>query len=207
MEKVNLRRGGAHNSANRHSYMLRQKDCETLVGASYAAWHAGLPFNRYITTAWGKGHVPAHKSVVATGLFVRGLRDWLRQRGRPMPWVWVQESGRVFGQHAHILLHVSPDLAPLFRSRPLAVVKNILPGRYVAGVLQTQRLRFANASNYYAYEAELLGKLHYMLKCAPNNIEKAMGMDRFGRKDWGQRCPVLGKRAAVWQGWQEYHLI
>lgn len=50
---------------------------------------------------------------------------------------------------------------------------------------------------------ELLGRLHYMLKCAPRHFESELGLDFYGRVIWGQRQKVIGKRLGVWQGWKE----
>ncbi|MBL0769572.1 hypothetical protein JI743_12215 [Sphingopyxis sp. DHUNG17] len=116
-----------------------------------------------------------------------------------MPWAWVQEGSSRFGQHVHILLHVPPLLDPLFRSMPLRWTKANLPGPYVAGVLQTQRLKFSGGVNSHAYKAELLGKLHYMLKTAPAELESIVGLAGHGHKQWGQSCLVIGKRVGVWQ--------
>lgn len=202
MPSNKLKRGGARNHATRRSSQLREGDCRKLIGASLAAWGAGMPLNRFITIAWGRSGIPADEAVQATGHFVRLAREWMRVRGYSMPWAWVQEGSNRFGQHAHILLHVPPHLAPLFRAMPLRWTKGILPGNYVPGVIQTQRLKSAGSTPEVAYGAELMGKVHYMLKCAPIELEAAMGMIGCGRKEWGQSCLVVGKRLGVWQGWK-----
>ena len=71
----------------------------------------------------------------------------------------------------------------------------------MAGVLQSQRLKRSEAINSQAYKIELLGKVHYMLKAAPIELEAVLGMTGRGHKPWGQSCVVIGKRAGVWQGW------
>ncbi|MFX8362537.1 hypothetical protein ABTL34_19435, partial [Acinetobacter baumannii] len=50
-----------------------------------------------------------------------------------------------------------------------------------------------------AYLTDLMGKLHYMLKCAPERLEDDLDMTRRGPKPWGEKCPVRGKRLATWQ--------
>lgn len=171
---------------------------------SSAAWAAGRPMNRYITIAWGKSGVVAKDSVQATGQFVKRARDWLGGHGCAMPWCWVQEYGDTFGQHCHLLLHVDPAIDELFRPMPLRWVKAILPGPYVAQTLQCQKLAAARSADRQpeAYHAQIMGKLHYMLKTASEALEAPLGMVGWGHKDWGQSCPVYGKRAAVWQGWR-----
>jgi len=201
-----LKRGGARNSRDRKSWLLSEQDCRKMIGASEAAWVAGAPMSRFITLAWGKGGIEASEAVRATGDFIKLAREWMQARGHFMPWIWVQETGSRFGQHAHILLHVPRELEPLFRVMPLRWVKRLLGGRYVAGVLDCQRLAPAySASSYPAhYKAVLLGKLHYMLKAAPAALEGKLGMIGKGHKPWGLSCRVIGKRAAAWQGWKAW---
>lgn len=199
-----LKRGGARNMRNRVSWKLSESDCRKLMQASEAAFAAGLPLNRFITIAWGKGGIDARKSVEATGDFVKRARDWLKGHGYAMPWVWVQERGTVFGQHCHILLHVDPAMDDLFGPMPLRWVKAILPGKYVKYTLDCQKLSSGQsvANDPAAYEAKILGKLGYMMKTAPAHLREPLGMNGWGRKPWGQRCKVYGKRAAVWQGYR-----
>lgn len=203
LRPIKLKRGGARNRASRVSWQLRECDCRKLIDASLAALWAEMPFNRYITIAWERAGVPADQAVDATGKFRRLAMSWMGTRNATMPWAWVQECGNTFGQHAHILLHVPPHLDPLFRSMPLRWTKAILPGRYVARTLQTQRLKNATAFQGKAYQTELLGKVHYMLKAAPIELEAVVDMAGYRRKRWGQFCPVIGKRVGVWQDWKK----
>jgi len=162
----------------------------------------GRHLNRFVTIAWGNAGVAAGDSVEATGQFVKRAREWLGGHGSPMPWCWVQEHGGRFGQHCHLLLHVDPTMDALFRPMPLRWVKSILSGGYSGGTLQCQKLGSARSASRYpeAYHAELLGKVHYMLKTAPEALEDRLGMVGWGHKPWGQSCRVIGKRAGVWQG-------
>ena len=201
-----LKRGGARNSRDRKSWQLSESDCWKLIGASEAAWTAGAPLSRFITLAWGKGGIEASNAVQATGDFIKLAREWMKARGYPMPWIWVQETGSRFGQHAHILLHVPQELEPLFRVMPRRWAAHILGGKYVAGVLDCQRLAsaYSESTNPALYQAILSGKLHYMLKTAPAALESRLDMTDRGHKQWGQFCIVIGKRAAVWQGWKKW---
>lgn len=196
-----LKRGGARNRADRISWQLTERDCHKLLDRSFDAWAAGMPLNRFITLAWGMAGIDAKASVWITGQFIKMARDWMRFHGHPMPWVWVQECGDTFGQHAHILLHVPPELDLLFRTMPRRWSKSLLGGTYVAKTCKSERLApaYASEANPALYEAVLLGKLHYMMKCAPQPLEYALGMRGWGHKPWGQLTRVVGKRAAVWQ--------
>jgi hypothetical protein len=172
-----------------------------VIGRSYDAWEAGRPLTRFITLAWGKGGIDAERAVWATGQFIDKAREWMRGHGYVMPWIWVQETGDTFGQHAHILLHVPPELEDLFRPMPRRWAKAVLGGKYVAKTIESQKLAGANAiaANPARYEAALLGKLHYMLKCAPAALQWELGIQNWTGKPWGQKCRVIGRRASAWQ--------
>ena len=109
----------------------------------------------------------------------------------------MQEWGATNGAHVHILLHVPPELDLVFRPMPLRWTKQLLPAAYVNGVLESQRLGFE--SNTPAREAEVLGKVHYMLKCSPAALESKLGMTGRGHVEWGKSCMVFAKRLARWQ--------
>lgn len=158
--------------------------------------------SRFITLAWGLGGVDAHDAVAATGAFIDKAREWMRGHGHAMPWVWTQECGDTFGQHAHVLLHVPNDLSELFRPMPRRWATAILPeGQYIARTVKSEKLASAYSAdaNPLQYEAALLGKLNYMLKCAPERLEHDLGLSGCAHKPWGQKTRVIGKRAGVWQ--------
>lgn len=201
MPPAGLKRGGARNRRDRISWQLSEGQCVLLCDSAMHAWQQGLPLSRFITLAWGLAGIDAAHAVAATGAFIDKAREWMRHHGHAMPWVWVQECGDTFGQHAHILLHVPAELAELFRPMPARWTKALLNKRYVRGTIQTQRLRSAPIAdaNPWQYRAELLGKLHYMLKCAPAELEHQLGLSEYGYKPWGQQTRVIGKRAGAWQ--------
>lgn len=196
-----MKRGGARNRRDRVTWQLDERQCRKVFDRSFDAWDAGQPLTRFITLAWGLGGIDAERAVWATGQFIDKARVWMRHHGHPMAWVWVQETGDTFGQHAHILLHVPPELNDLFRPMPRRWAKAILPGGYISKTVQSQRLASASAikANPLRYEAALRGKLHYMLKCAPAPLESVLGLRGWGGKPWGQLTRVIGKRAGVWQ--------
>ena len=201
-----LKRGGARRKAGECTMRLTKADCSKVIGATEAAFAAGLPFNRFITLAWETGGVAPDQCLSATGDFITLAREWMRAREYQMPWAWVQEWGTKYGAHCHILLHVPPNLAPLFRPMPRRWTRKVLGGVYVIGVVECEKLVSANAAHGLpaAYEAQVMGKVHYMLKCAPAALEAPLGMVGRGHRDWGQSCPVYGKRAGVWQGWRRH---
>lgn len=201
-----LPRGGARNRKDRKSWQLTERDCRKLIGATDAAWHIGAPMTRFLTLAFELGGCTPGECVTLTGKFIALARKWLRERGHPMPWVWVQECGERYGAHAHVLFHVPPELDQLFRPMPRRWAKHLLDGQYRAGVVRCESLHFRKAAytNPDIYWPQVRGKLHYMLKCAPSEFEGRLGMAGIGYGEWGQRCLVHGKRAGVWQGWQHH---
>lgn len=201
MPQARLKRGGARNRRDRVTWALNERQCCHLIDRSFDAWKAGQPLTRFITLAWGLAGIDADRAVWATGQFMGKAREWMRHHGHQMPWVWVQENGDTFGQHAHILMHVPPELADLFRPMPRRWAKAINSGAYVRGTVQSQRLAGASAieANPARYRAAMLGKLHYMLKCAPEPLEYRLDTGGWGHKPWGQLTRVIGKRAAAWQ--------
>ena len=202
-----LRRGGAHNRADRQSWQLTETNCRNLIEAAGIAWAAGTPFNRFATLAFGKSEIDARDCVAATGDFIKLARDWFASHGLPLPWAWVQEWGPINLAHCHILFHVPPALAPLFRGRPKVWAAKVIAkygGCYAKGTTDCPKIPFSASPDQYpdAYCAALVFKVHYMLKCAPAGLEVRLGMAGRGPKPWGQSCTVFGKRLAVWQGWQ-----
>jgi hypothetical protein len=183
------------------NWELTERQCRRVIDRSFAAWDAGQPLTRFITLAWGLAGIDAERAVWATGQFIDKAREWMRHHGHPMAWVWAQETGDVFGQHAHILLHVPPDLAELFRPMPRRWAKAITGGRYIPGTVLSKRVAGASAvwTNPLQYEAGLRGRLQYMLKCAPKPLERKLGLYGWGQKPWGQLTRVIGKRAGTWQ--------
>jgi len=202
MPPVKLKRGGPNNRRDRVSWQLIEWQCWHVIGRSFDAWDAGLPLSRFITLAWGLAGIDAERAVWATGQFIGMAREWMRHHGYPvMPWVWVQETGDTFGQHAHILLYVPPELEDLFRSMPRRWAKVIAGGTYTRGLVDTKQLPAAQSLwiNPGAYEAQLLGRLAYMLKNAPEGWAEPLGLEPYISKPWGQRSKVIGRRASCWQ--------
>lgn len=183
---------------------LTARECRMLILAAYEAWERGQPFNRFITLLWEKGGVDPRDNGKATRQFLKHAGGWLRSFDCQLLHCWVQEYGLVNGAHVHILLHIPPMLDPLFSRKPMHWAKLCLPGGYVAKTVDTQRVApWADPdSGADAYEAELMAKLHYMLKCAPVTLESDLGMAvrrSPWSKSWGQSGVVFGKRAGRWQ--------
>lgn len=199
---MKLKRGGPRNRRDRASWQLSQPQCLHVIRRSIDAWSAGQPLSRFITLAWGKAGIDAEQATAATGQFIDKAREWMRRHGYSvMPWVWVQETGDTFGQHAHILLYVPSELEDLFRPMPTRWARAIACRGRVGGLVDTKPLPGAKSAsiNPGAYEAQLLGRLAYMLKNAPEEWAEPLGLAFYISKPWGQRSKVYGRRASCWQ--------
>lgn len=205
---IRLKRGGARNRSDRVTLQLSLNQCKTAFAACHAALTASMPLNRFITISWELGGVAPKRSGQATGQFIKMAREWMASHGFKTTWMWVQECGDVIGAHCHILMHVPPILDPLFRSKPRSWVKRVLGGRYVGGVLLTKRLLHAPRAGRVsdAYRAEIHGRIHYMLKCAPAQFEPNLDVHGWSVVSWGKKQLVFGKRLCVWQGWRRANL-
>ena len=195
-----LQRGGYRNRADRCSDQLNECQCRDLIGAAEKAEALGQPFNRFVTILWERGGIVSRDNAKVTGQFIKLASDWARQHGYRLNWAWVQEWGSFHRAHIHILLLVPPMFDPIFRPMPLRWTKRLLPGGYLTGVLECQKLGFLN--NPLAREVEAMGKVHYMLKCAPAALELKLDMHGRGYTEWGRDGVTFGKRMGIWQGWR-----
>jgi hypothetical protein len=161
----------------------------------------GYPFNRFITILWQRAGIAPDQNAATTARFIKLASDWAQRRGYRMRWAFVQESGPKNGAHVHILLHIPRAYDLAFSPMPLKWVKRCLGTPYKAKTLQSQKIEFSNAvdTNARAYKAALMGKVHYMLKCAPRALEETLGMVGLGHKAWGQECVTYAKRLSAWQ--------
>lgn len=200
------RRGGARNCRGRSSEALTERHCRDLVEAMQHAERIGHPFNRFLTITWERSGIDPRDNARATGRFIKMASEWMRARGCRLRWAWVQESSDGFRAHVHMLLHVPPDLEPLFSPMPTRWVRRIVGAGYVSRTTRSQMVPYplnaGDTASLDAYRTEIGGKVHYMLKAAPAALEARLGMVGAGPKDWGKHCRVFGKRLAIWQGWR-----
>lgn len=192
-----MRRGGFRKPLCQESFYLREPDCEKLVRSAFSAWRKNLPLNRLITISWERAGVPPELGASFTSRFIRLARDWIRYHGTPMPWLWVQEREAFNGQHVHIMLHVPPALDPLFSRMPLQWIKLLMQGCPTGGTLRTDKFRTSAQHTPKAYELELRGRLHYLLKSAPAHLELKFNLVPPGKIRWGISSSVVGPRARV----------
>ncbi|MEP2990614.1 MAG: hypothetical protein ABJN65_07055 [Parasphingorhabdus sp.] len=173
--------------------------CRNIIYSSVAAFVVRSEFNRFITIHWQKGGLTDREAAWATGRFIKYCSDWMRHHRSPCVWLWVRENdgdqGRI-GTHVHILFHVPPDLAPLFRKFPYRWIKLISTCKPMKGMLKSKTIRGYSSlvSSPELYLANLDYYVHYILKAAPADVADRLCL-RFSEK----RGRVIGKRAAVCQ--------
>ena len=204
-KRFKKRSGGGRLEALRTTHQHTKKHCKDLIAAAYASVAIGKPFNRFITLLWEKSGIDRCGNVKATAHFIRLASAWARGNGYRLIWAYVQEFGRVNFAHVHLLLHVPAHLDDAFTRLPQKWAAQCLPSRkYVTDLVQTRKLYPPKHDDLDggAYLAELLGKVHYMLKCSPRAWEAELDMVGRGRVPWGQSCPTFGRRLSIWQGWK-----
>jgi hypothetical protein len=193
--------GGARRRRGEESTFLTLRQCRAVIDGASRAGAAGTPFNRFITLLWERGGLAGADATAATRSFVKLASDWMRLPPRRLCWAYVHEWGARNGAHAHVLLHVPPDLKSAFGRMPLQWAKSILPSRYVAGVVDTKIIPGADAPgdvSWDLYGHSLTARIHYMLKAAPAEMEAELSISEWGRSRWGQSSRVFGKRAGAW---------
>lgn len=165
------------NSQTRSSAHLTEAQ---LIAAVEAAAHAraiGKPLNRFVTIHLERGELPgrAQESIAA---FLKPAAAWLRQRGVTLTRIWWLEHATGTGLHAHMFLHVPPELSKAFghqaRNRWLKAA-GLVPHQ---GVIRTERIGphgfdITNAPQrqHQSYANQLTGVVRYMGKTIdPNAI-------------------------------------
>jgi len=193
--------GGARRRRGEESTSLTLRQCRAIIEGASRASAAGSPFNRFITLLWERGGLAGADATAATRAFVKLASDWMRSPGRRLRWAYVHEWGAKNGAHAHVLLHVPPELDSAFSHMPRRWGTSILPGRYVAGVVKSIIIPGAHTPDDVSwdfYGRSLTARIHYMLKAAPAEMEAELGISEWGRSRWGQSSRVFGKRAGTW---------
>lgn len=168
-----------------------------IIGGTRHARCIGLPFNRFITISWEKGHVVDHTS--ATSNFVEYACGALRAKGYATAYVWSQEWGAVVGQHVHILIHVPLHLTTWFTKLQRGWLKRcgVTRGK---NVIKTKPIghsygaAFSTGPLAVAYQLNLENVVNYILKDAERS---ALCLLKQPACLYGS--PVHGKRSATSQ--------
>jgi hypothetical protein len=131
----------------------------------------GVPLNRFVTVHWGALLVSERDSFKATQNLLRRARDWLRDHGAVMAWVWVRETSPQEpdkGAHVHWLLHVPDRLRVAFlkRLKGWALASAGQGVHYQAGAVHSRSVGFVGCDvrSPETHRANLRAVVAYMLK-------------------------------------------
>lgn len=86
---------------------------EPLILAEAHAASTGRQLNRFVTIAFAASNCPM-RTVEALGLYLKAVSDWLGTHGVTLACVWVIENPPHKDEHAHLLIHLPPDLTKRF---------------------------------------------------------------------------------------------
>ncbi|CAN1556883.1 hypothetical protein MCERH10_02431 [Caulobacteraceae bacterium] len=99
---------------------LSKSQVRAVIGGASRSIALGVPLNRFVTVHWGALLVSERDSFKVTQDLLRHARDWLRDNGAAVAWVWVRETSLKEpekGAHVHWLLHVPERLREAFLKR------------------------------------------------------------------------------------------
>lgn len=195
--------GGARHRGNAESTTITRKQCLKVMTAAERALKAGRPLNWFLTVNWRCLGIPPESVVHATRALIKLIREYLRMAG--LPWTWVQEVGRRYGHHVHVLLYIPPerleDVNRLWRRNwqanlirqfspngPPASMRGAKCGKKLGGSLRLVDINPA------LYRAHLNRVVVYMLKGASRETLKELGL-RQKHRNCGR---TTGKRVACW---------
>ncbi len=150
---------------------LSKSQVRAVISGASRSIALGVPLNRFVTIHWGAMSVSERDSFRATQNLLRRARDWLRDHGAVVAWVWVRETSPKEpdkGAHVHWLLHV-PDrlrVALLGRLKGWALASAGQGVRYQAGAVHSRSVGFVGCDvrSPETHRANLRAVVAYMLK-------------------------------------------
>ena len=169
---------------------------ELIIAADEAA-RIGLPLNHFLSVNWEKGGVI--DDVRAIGDFWSRAKAWLVEHGAASAIIWVRETGRTNGRHAHLLLHVPAALRGRFVHRQAGWLAQcgLKRGK---GNRNTQRLgkpsrrSASEIATAVTYATDLMHVVHYLTKEVEHAGRSALGISIEARGG-----VVIGKRSGTSQ--------
>lgn len=150
---------------------LSKSQVRAVIGGASRSIALGVPLNRFVTVHWGALSVSERNSFKATQELLRRARDWLRDHGASVAWVWVRETSPQEpekGAHVHWLLHVPERLREAFlrRLRGWVLVSARQGVRYRAGAVHSRPVGDLGSEKRSpeAHRANLRAVVAYMVK-------------------------------------------
>ena len=166
---------GGKRKRNSVSATLSMAQGLAVVAGALMSLTRNMPLNRFITLHWGALGVSEPDSFKSTEVVIKRARDWLRDNGAPLAYVWVRETtpdSPTKGAHVHWLVHVPTRLRQRFLSRlrrwVLAAAGGVI---YVKGAIQTRSVGLGDCDLRApdSYRANLAAVLGYVLKGLTKN--------------------------------------
>ena len=202
-QHIGVRRGGAHNRAERESYWLSALQSDNLVAAACYAIEIDLPFTRMITIHWQSAGVPLERMAAATGRFIDLLTKALARHGSKTAWLWVHENGDDKGGHCHLLIHVRAADVPIITRLQMGWLRRITGQRYRRRVIRSDaigRKLGLDTSNPELWAENVKKTLGYVLKGIGHDAPLAASLARLepGGRVIGKRCGTsqnIGRKA------------
>jgi len=206
---VSTGRGGARNRADRVSEALTLAQAENLKAAAVHAKLIGLPMNRMITLHWQSAGISLAGMAKATGRYLDYLSKALARHNARTAWLWTHENcdAENKGGHAHLLVHVRPDLVPKIANLQKRWLRRITGQPYRTGVVHSVpiggRLGLERG-NPELHAVNLETALSYVLKGADAAAAAQLALARLepGGMVIGKRCGtsqnIAGKARQNW---------
>jgi len=180
------------NRKGRRSTALGLSEVRNIMAAAFFTAQEQRPLNRHTTVHFDAAGIS--EPVVALRSYMKLARDWLRTQGAPFAYIWVRESGETKGEHAHILMHVPPQLVAQFARRERGWRKRIGAEREKGAFHSTsigRSYRHGEIGVQYgqSYADALAGMIGYLVKGSDLRAVKALGLTRVapGGELWGKR--------------------
>lgn len=179
----------------RRSTALRLSEVRNIMAAAVFTAEEHRPLNRHTTVHFDAAGIA--DPVAAIRSYMKLARDWLHTQGAPFAYIWVRESGKAKGEHAHILMHVPSHLISQFARRERGWRKRIGAERRKGSFHSTpigRSYRHAEIGVQYgqSYADALAGMIGYLVKSADPRAVRALKLTRV--EPGGELC---GKRSGT----------
>jgi hypothetical protein len=172
------------------SQSLTGEQCRKLLAAADKAERKGLRFNRTWTIHYQRAGISEQAAAAFIGYLLKRLAELAKRSGGQFAAIWVRENGAGKGGHVHLLLHLPPGIT--LRGRIPKWIK-LAGGRCIAGVSVVHsiggRLSAAESGGEH-YDLNAGNARRYLLKAAPADVGRALGLKRYGEAGFivGKRC-------------------
>jgi hypothetical protein len=180
------------NRRGRRSTSLTLAQVRNIMAAVVFTAKEHRPLNRHTTIHFDAAGIA--DPVAALRAYTKLMRDWLRMQGAPFAYIWVREAGEHKGEHAHLLLHVPPDLTGAFARRERGWRKRIGATRALGAFRSTpvgRSYRHAESGIQFGehYSDHLAAIVSYLCKGAEARAVRALRLSRVepGGELWGKR--------------------